>query len=456
MRYRLLIFTLLLMLVSSAAAAQEAETWFWAWKPEARELVAYTATGDVNTLLDYNFEDTQVNAWRLSEDSALAVLTSGGARQLYRLTSTEAELTTFPEPNPSMGDTPWALIAQQGDYAVLVDAVEYPSGVGLMVNTATNTAAPLDWEMNFLRQRAGFSADGNYFRYLGRNPEDDYNWTIRERKLETGAERVIYTFTDEFFPTVSTDTHGNQWVYVQRGVTSFIPVNGEPTTLLDETLQSRWYVGESMVTFSPLCESDCTLVLEAPDEPPQTYSLPPSSSGNFVDPIQRIDESHLLILLDEQFWLLGTDGTTQALGAHSPRYLVQPREKLLSPDNRYLLTMTSLDDDPSYQVLDLQTGEAVIESSPDREFRILQNLYRAGGFILTEDVLHFQFYRYSDGQVFDLGKPGAVYFDALADGTLLFSQVRANETRERGIYRYNPDDATYTLAVEGAVPINVQ
>src|SRR5690606_25901584 len=104
MRYRLLIFTLLLMLVSSAAAAQEAETWFWAWKPEARELVAYTATGDVNTLLDYNFEDTQVNAWRLSEDSALAVLTSGGARQLYRLTSTEAELTTFPEPNPSMGD----------------------------------------------------------------------------------------------------------------------------------------------------------------------------------------------------------------------------------------------------------------------------------------------------------------------------------------------------------------
>jgi hypothetical protein len=459
MRYRVLFVSIMAFLLSVlAVSAQEANVtrWYWSWNPDSSALLSYTTEGDTNTLLEAGLDGSDFQAWRISENSALAVMkVDSDEPQFYEITSDDLLPLTFTNPDFVMEDTHWGKVGQAGDYVVLVNDVQLPAGGALLVNLNTNTVTALPQAVAFLRYQSRFSADGRYFRYLARDPEDDYLWTIREYKLDTNTERVIYTVEDEFFPIMTSDTYGEQWLYQHNGIATFVDVSGEVTEVLDEMPTARQIVDDHLFSFVATCTEDCELTWMPLSEGTLLRFTLPRMDDGFPTAIGQIDETHLLVFAGELFWLLESDGTAEAVGAWNIQRVVTPLMNVLSPNRRFLFALDD-SDSTTYHVQDLQSGQTVLESDPEREYHILQIWYGDSGFIIGEDTQYFQFYRYSDGQIFDLGEPGGIFFDAPSDQAVLYVQYRDADSRARGIYRYELESGEYVLLVEGVTPLVVQ
>jgi hypothetical protein len=446
----------LFLLVSSVSAQEAAAIWFWAWQPETGSVVAYTADGQTNVLLESGLDAQNFNGWRIDDESALAVLTlEPDTRTLYRLTADELLPVTFADPEQSLGDGAWGLIARSGQYVALALVGRYPSGSAVVVNLETNRAAILPEEILFTPRQSGFSEDGRTFRYLGRDPQNEKTWTIREYKLDTNTERAVYAIEDEFLPIISTSTHGDQWLYQHDGITTSIDISGETVEILDGVRTSRQIFGDHLLSFPLACIEDCDLWWESlVDGQTLTFTFSMGVDG-FPNPITQVDDTHLLVSAGEGLWLLGTDGSTQQLGLWLPQTVVTPLDQVLSPDQRYLLVLDGADTS-DYHVWDLQLNESVLTGDPERDYNILQIFYTGAGFIVAENTRYFQFYRYNDGRIFDLGEAGGIFFDSTGDSALLYAHYRDSEERPRGIYRYDLENGEYLSLVQGALPLYVQ
>src|SRR5690606_21210327 len=117
-----------------------------------------------------------------------------GQRVLYHVTQTSATPITIAEEDADwMADSyRLEIIANSATRVVLVAGGSTPTAAALLINLTDHTAHLLAEEVPFLPiSGAGFSEDGVYLRYLGRNGGEDEPWTLRERKLGTGEERVF-------------------------------------------------------------------------------------------------------------------------------------------------------------------------------------------------------------------------------------------------------------------------
>jgi hypothetical protein len=461
----LLVLTLSFLLLFNDVAAQDlgAEEWFLALRVTEGDLVSFTPDGDVTTLIDGSVTGQEFRAWRMDDGSALAALVmADSGTVLVQVTADEATIIELPEEISSAEGTPQLqLLAHQGNYAVIVDSGDVPSGAALLIDLSADSATLLGDEVSFFPDNsAAFSEDGLYLRYLLRDPDNEETWTIQDRKLETGAERVIYTIENAAFPFVSVDAFGENWLYRGGMVTTLIPQTGEAETIvfesLDEAIGQQFF--DNFLVSQPLnCREGCMMELVPIGEVEALQlTIPNTGDLNIVKPLAWISESQLLVMIDaENLWLLSTDGTSQNLGVFSSMsVLIQP-DQILSPDERWLLTWKDADDITSYQVWDLEQMQTVVEGNAEGELLFVQIWYGAGGFVVVEGLQYFQYYRSRDGQLFNLEADGGVYPVPLADGTLLYNQYVANEEQAKGMYHYDPDTETYTLLVDDAVLLQV-
>jgi hypothetical protein len=453
-----MIVVALLFVMVSGVSAQESSEWYLAWNTDG-VLMSLTPEGEVNTLIETGVSGENFRSWRMDDGSVLAVISFGEGKGggLFHLTQTVAQPISLPsnENLLALGDN-WQLMARQGIYAVMVNADKFPSGAAIVANLDTNTATILDQQLSFFVPNSTvISGDGHYFRYVGRATPDSRTWTIREYKLDTGTERVIYTIEDDFAPTVAADQYGDHWLYVGRQGATFISHSGEAETIAEtgENRQLRQLLGDHLATSPIACEANCTLEWKSlVDDTTQRFDLPP------VDTVARIlapvHDSQLLMMADDELWLLDSNDTYTALGRWSPQILITQPAQLLSPDGRWLLTLKDSEDTTGYQVWDLEGRKPLLENDPDRQFYILQVTYGAAGFVVAEDLKHFQYYRYSDGKIFDLEEQGGVFSKVLADGSLLYVQFGESEAHAKGTYHYDPDAQTFTLLIADAIMLN--
>lgn len=464
MRDRLIWLVCVIFLTVTLVSAQDTNEWFLAWGFEG-QLITYTPDGETNVLIPENISSDHFRAWRMNDNSVLALVEYDVSKTevLYHVTQTSATPIIIAPENVDWlaDDNRLELLANSDTHAVIVEREEIPSGAALLIDLQANTATFLGFDVaSFPVKPAAFSEDGLYFRYLLRDAANEETWTIRERKLETGTERVIFTIDDDPFPLVSVDPYGDQWIYRKRLATTLIDRSGEAHTTeyaSPEAVIVQVFVGDHLISYPANCEADCVMEWKPlPDGEPLRFTLPESDHAVIPRPLGQIDETHLLAMTDsDSMWLLSTDDQHVQLGKWSPEFVPMLITDLVSPDGRWVLVLDDAETVDNYRVLDLQNLETVIEGSPEREYHILQITYGLGGFIVSEDLIHFQYYRTSDGQVFDLGEPPGLYWYVLADGTLLFNQYRIDDYLPLGIHRYNPDTQDYTLLVKNAVSLGI-
>src|SRR5262245_16726297 len=90
-RLRWIVISLLITVTPIVSAQDnEPQIWNWAWKSDSGELFAYSAEGDVNTLLTSGLKWID-SLWRVSDDRAVALLQMGDETAFYDLTPQSAQ-----------------------------------------------------------------------------------------------------------------------------------------------------------------------------------------------------------------------------------------------------------------------------------------------------------------------------------------------------------------------------
>lgn len=445
-----LLLLALFLLVTSVVVAQDVEKWHWAltWKETGESgLVAYTIDGVVKPLLESGLVRDTAQGWRLSADSALAVLSEPEQKGLYYLTDEAATRITLPE-SVSLEQGTWAAYKRSGDYAIIANMDRLPAGPAMVVNIATLEASllPAEHITPLYFNALTFSRDGRYLRYAGAN---DGRWSIREYKLETGDEREIAFLEQNPVAIVTADTYGEHWLHSARERRL---IAGDGTVLETFTMSREQPVAHSIfrddfLSFDGLCAENCKLVFESFESgETRTFTLP--EMDGVPQPIIAIDADRMLFLVSDSLWLLNTDGRASRIGYWSPQYISLPLTSLLSPDRRYLMVLAD-PDQSAYRVVDLDSGEAVMESMADGRVHLSQIIYVPDGFVIAEDFARYRFYRYADASLTELPEEN-IYFDQQGNG-LLRAVYAADQGR--GIYRYDLASGDSTLIVADAIPV---
>ncbi len=446
----------------AAVQAQDEAQWYWAWREDSGQLLSYTTDGQTNTLIEQGV--TFAHGWRLDAARGMMLVEQGESHDLYFVAAEQASpLQPFADKdaqNLAAADN-WNLVALSDTHAVLAAYTRVPDSDALLVdlNAGTYTALPGLVFQPFTHVK--FSEDGRYLRYLSRESTEAENQTLYELKLETGAARVIVTF-DDFFPNIRPDTYGDYWLSREREGDNFviglISLSGEINILssqpLTREMQEITLLGDYLVSFIPTCEADCRITVSPIVEGETTHlTLPAVEDLLIVTYLRQIDETRWLVGDSEgNVWSLGSDGSATYLSSPSLVSVSQPLTQRVSPDGRFVLvTQETSNNRFAYAVWDHKQDGIVLSSNEDVEFYIVQIIYGDEGFVVTEDIRRFWLYRYSDEQVVPLPEVrGRVYFQALADGSVLYVQ---RGTDEAGVYRYDPANDSSILLVANAQAI---
>jgi hypothetical protein len=463
---RLLVLVSLLFTLSGAVGAADAPQWYFAVKPAAGQLITYTVEGQQKVLIESGMYASSSAIWRLTSDSVLASFFVNDQGGLYRLTSADVQRFTAKSSDAEQlldANHSWTLVSKAGPYVVLWSQQKVPLADALVVNVDAGTFEKLtDRVVGTRSQAPKLSADGRYVRYLSRDTSPDSKQTrLIERKLETGAERVLYTIDDDMLPYISVDQYGEHWLYqrlMKDGVQSTLitpdgKIEQSKQAVNEPGSQLQLVTSDGILSYSPMCKQNCPLKLQPySGESATTLTLPANEKGYGVSSLIRLDNDSWLVYSGPSNWVLRRDGSAQALH-FSPEKLFQPVEQRLSPDRRFILALK--EDETGWQVWDNQQQKFALESKPDDKPIYAMIFYGGGGFVV-EDGLHFTLYRPGDGQVMDLPKAKGQYFEPLADGRVLYFGPPVDAPEPLGIYLYNPADQQFTLLVEGGRPLRVQ
>ncbi len=439
-------FYLLLALVLTAFSfAAPATTWYFAQKIDTKQITAFTADGDVRPLPvsgDWQYA-LRVDA----ETVLLGIADQNNTTHLYRVTPDDAVQIALPASAEALRQP----LAFAAPYVVLRENSAPVATPAYLINVETAQAVALTGNLLPL---ARISEDGQFLRYLS---SDGAHWSLIERRLATGEERVIYSIEnrDRLLPA-SADAHGERWMVVTPGADR-LPVynvitaaDGTVTTLSSGTRDNlvRWsFFDDSLITTPVTCADACFLQLRYAAA---LNFLPLPAEGNF-NPLAVLRPDRLLALNtdDNDFWLLDVSGDTR-LGQYDPMRIFMPAYQLVSPDGRYVLTAT---DATRYAVWDLSTVSPV--ATVDARYVGLI-LYNEQGFLIHSygaDTDSGLAYRYADGSTLTLAHTDeGLYFDMLPDGRLIYMLQKADANiGDPGIYTYNPADARYALLVPDAL-----
>jgi hypothetical protein len=450
------------MLMPVVLAAQDDETWYFAWKPETGEVVAYTAEGEVNTILE---DGGRAWGWRLDSQTAVVYmeLEYGEDYGLYKLTPETAQLL-IPDVDPRDFGPAYGGPARYIRYSapflsLTIDEVGFRRS--LLINIETGVVE----NFNNIKDCCRFSEAGEFLRFVTVE-EQSGSITLRlwERILATGETRVIHRInsTDQY-AGLSPDTYGDRWLFVEDSNQdhAFITItmlysDGRSELIAEETPDTirewhHWRFLDSDLIFSssPLCQHDCFLQLSSPiEENPISFILPPLIAGEIgsLIPIYATDNQRLLINRTlEGYWLLSNDEAPVFIGAWKSGKIMGWN---ISTDGHWLLVLDDSEQPEEYRVWDNFNAEYVITDELPSDGRPVGMTYNdADVMVQNYSGGRGQYYRSSSSTVYELPNGGA-YVAILENGNLLFN--------DQNIYSYNPEQDLFTLLVDGAGNIGLQ
>jgi hypothetical protein len=447
-------------LSGAAASAQEGQRWYYGWKPESGQLFAYTPEGEVRVLLESGIADEH-SAIRIDEQHAVGVFTLNGDdnRSVLYLTPDEAQpLVPSFDTNTFEADSPeYTLRAFTDDYALLMNSPRIPGDYGFIANFNAETIEALsEFTISSFLQQARFSEDGQYLRYIGYTSESQEAWSLRERTLATGDERVL--FSDEKFPTVVSDTFGEHWLIGLRTEAGWqynrLDTNGQSEVITEVNEENRLDVrafGDYLYLRDMNCTENCTItVTPAAGGDDQTFVALPSD--NFLNPLALVNGDRLLVLNleDDTYYTLSENQPPLPIGLYTPQNIPQPISDTLSPDGRFLLTVFENDDDMSFGVWDFSRDAFVVEQTPE-QFAFPFVFYGENGFLVSQGLTEFSIYDANTDSIAKIPSQAGVCFALLPDNDALCTVSQRDQSLEPGIYRYNPDDESFALLVENGM-----
>jgi hypothetical protein len=454
------VLLLLVCLCAAAVSAQGTTTWYYGWNPIDGQLFAYTAEGDVQMLLE-NVEEVQYIT-RINDENAFGVFFESDSpeeKHLYFLTPDEARpLTlTFDFADLSEDAMDFALQDFTDDYALFASNYSRGGAYGLLADFEAGTVELLsDMEINNGVEQTRFSENGQLLRYVRFDDEERDSWSLIERTLAAGDDRIFYS--GKGYPSLIGDESGEHWLVrlpregEENPVLPYVVVDtsGESMEVAEATSDNiigATLFEDSIFTWSFDCQENCVVTLLPIAEGDEHVLRAPTTGSNII-PIKRIDDAHLLVLVTDsgESYLLGEDQAPELIGSYSPENIGQPFRDTLSPDGHYQLVLTGAEDQLGYGVWDFDQQQFVIEDMPD-DIVFPFIFYNNSGFLVSNALRTFALYRYDDETVIDLPEAAGLCFDVLSDGDVLCS-TRGSETIADGIYRYDPDEDSYTLLVE--------
>ncbi len=442
---------LALLLLSLFSIAQPAATWYFA--QDNGDLVAFTAEGAQQTVAP-DFGEVQIG-WRFDAQTALFLSEDGDeVAHLYRATPDGAAEIVVPG-SPDLSNLR-RLLDHSGDHVLLGVFTPglFPT-MGVLVNVADGTAEVLTHRV---ARVARF--DGDHLRYV--SVDEENHWSFVERDLTGSEKRTLHTFSapPNASPFISANDTGTRWVFSSRDenrqlVNTLVNADGTTESLDSGTTEQplAWLLsGDALISYAPLCETDCPVSLREGDNE-TTFTLAEGRAGIAVL-AQPAPETLVIARAGSELLLLEAGSEPQPLGEYDPVSMMISGENLLSPDGRYLFSVTETDDSPRFLVSDLLNNALVYSATGGVGTQVL---WFERGFVASmfgsdgEATAYF----YDAGTSLVLpNRDAGVYFDILPDDRLLYALNReAEAVGAPGIYRYDPADGTYTLLLEGARPL---
>jgi hypothetical protein len=488
-----LFFLTILLLTHTQVAAQDSSSntvWYWAIREGTNELLAYDADGTVNVLAKEFHKSNIKQVWRIDPQTALVVtitpdspgyslslsimtsntiepLSLGGETRLFSFQSAQVE-----DEIGSYAHFDWASRIQ---YELNVPNQDTNTYLIYLNSRTIEEVTPLSPNI----QVSALSSDSKILNYV---VQDSAAKTLifRKKVLSTGEEATVYTLKGLDF-IVQYDHVRERWLVSAFDWSSaiFIYDDGhtESTTIyindvlpLCHKARSEDYI-ETVITgkcydlFSQkdgieaaiyACSENCFSVLfpntnlvdvlttPYDEMNPIKFTLPsPSDTGT----IGRIDETRRIIDPNlGDYWIVDSEGEPRFLGKAIPLPSDIGDDGDISLNNQWLIAELKTDKPPrQYGIWDLIHEKIVFENELPSDGVFVHQF--KDGMIFEELVdnkpAHTRLFRFDDQAIFDI--PMGVYFDILADHSLLFE-------RDDNWYGYN-DDAIYRYDPEKQISV---
>ncbi len=463
MRFRfglilIFVFSMGLGVLPSPSTAQDVETqWFYAYNYDTYELVAYNPQGDINVLFSSEFL-IRVRPLVIFPDlSALVVFEFPDEREaFYHLTPTVAELIQVSETDN------WRPVIQNDRYVVLngrrVDNQYYPA---LVYDSLTHRLEVLPNNVTYNWFIYRFSANGDYLRYLTYESDDESPWSIVERHLETGDERVIYAASEEESGSYRPrpDQYGERWIapildgdtgelhgaiIYKDGTYDFLRRPSDPPNSAHYDM-----VNDNLIQVGRNCSPACSVTVYPLDDDSFTLQTGNISHISFT----VINDTSALVGSLNRFYLLTADEAPQYLGYRRLYYspLGDPMFQVESYDQHWLVAVNDWENPLTFRIWDLPNQSLVAEFQHENgEAMDLRTVYfRPNGVVVETEYPWTAFWFNGETDVLTpLPMPDNEfrnYYELLPDDTLLLTTIkRADEIVAPQYWHYDPATDTYT------------
>ncbi len=372
--------------------------WFWAISEDKKEILAFTAGGQVNSILDLSGLDFHSGFLlrRTGDAQAFVLFPNNGRPKAYLLSSNAATALSLPAvqiPNPK---DIWAILAEHAPYLVASPASD-ATAPAILIDTQTGRSslvAPDVVGPDDIHYLIRFSADGRFLRYATSSSLSDAPVVVNNRDLQSGKDSATFQGTSY----LNTDSFGELWY--DSSLNTAHTALGEPVSLKkqgDAVFNMPLDNGWNLETLQD-CGKPCSLTVYplSGSAPPLKYSLPVQlvSSTVFIEAALPLDQNRLLVSIygDQSsplltsLWILTPDGSSQYLGKgfqNAPSSEPPYQFPGASADGRYLLCYLG-SDPPAFGVYDLVKGSPLFIESLDQPDAYLQGTFFPEGILVLE------------------------------------------------------------------------
>lgn len=447
MRFRILILLMSLLAGIAQVSAAAPERWYFAQNLVDGQVIAYTAKGETNILLNGLTE--RGYGYALDEQSALAILNIDGTPGLFHLTPEAASQIPLSFDLAVLEDEliirethlPYVFMQIPGDASVVT---------GLLVNVETHTAEMISpTPVYFGQDSLRFSEDGQMLRYV-RQGDNNSTWHLVERTLATGNEHIFFTIEEDRFARIAADRYGEHWLYgaPTEPVTYLLISPDASAAVLAEDSERLWGIFDDNVYATPLnCLENCAIELYPFDGGSNLTFVVPTSEGAVV-PVHMSDASQLTAfdLYSSSLVNITPDGTASLLGYWTSLSVWTPFDEIFSSDGRWLLVVNDPENPTLFSLWDTANQQTAFEIPYTEPVEIL---YDDGGILIYEGTDITYLYLLSDELPVQLPHSDQGHYYAIADdGSILFWQY--GDTMPPGLYTYDAATESYTLLIEAA------
>lgn len=460
------IWALVLMVgvqMPTASVAQDGDIeWRYAFNIRTGQLVSYSLDGQTNDLIEMEGLLPRFR-FDFANESAFIELQGTDSRNYYRLTPDSAEQLPI---DPAFE---WFPVVKNERYLVLHGSGQVATyAPNLLYDSQTGQVIELQGVSNWPSQEqcCAFLADGGTLRYLSFASEASIAWSIIERDLESGEEKLFFAPDVDFSVAhasvayVNTDTYGERWLWRysvqdEAGGALYLAqadgVNTELEVFENRPLTMHRLIGEFFIQRPATCDGGCSMTVQ----PFEGESVSVQANGVWLNDLIRLGETQFLTVGDE-FWLFSADEGPLWIGARSVQYV--SIEPIVSPDGRWLMLVDDAANPSKFFIWDTAAQSVAYEMPipTDVDFRVFSVVY---------DPTALMFAVLNDGQESVIGLDYATaetfslptgenerrrYVEILADGSALYYQVNQEALDQSGIWRYDPEtDAVSPILTGG-------